>query len=348
MNKRYYVVALLVCLILLLSACKKTGAATGGAPRTPFIGGTAGITINFEKDSPPPEVTDDGSFSFNVIVKLKNDGEAKVKKEDIKLNLVGFDPNDFDRSSFDDLKNAIPGDDLEPRRMDAEGNIVEGTTTFATFPLGGSGDVFTPRKFSGNTEFTFRTNVCYHYKTEANTKLCVLKDMINVRDNAICKPTGSRTVYISSAPVQVSNFRQSVVGKDKISFSFDISLNGNVEIFWDKQGTKKPTDFDIGCPGDPRTRRELENNVGVEITELPIDPVCNTNLKCGGLDAGNKGTVKLVSGKRTITCTVECTSERVDAEKTMGVRLIYNVLDSKETKVLVKHLAGTSGDFLNP
>lgn len=345
MNKRYYVAALLISLILLLSACKQSGAATGGAPRTPFIGGTAGITMNFEKDSPPPEVTDDGSFEFNVIVKLKNDGEAKVDKNDMKLNLVGFDPNDFGKD-FNDVRDVIPEDTIDSKKRDAEGNIVEGTTTFAIFPKGGSVDSFNPRKFSGNTEFTFRTDACYHYKTEANTKLCVLRDMINVRDDAVCKPTSSRTVYSSSAPVQVTNFRQSVVGKDKISFSFDVGLNGNVDIFWDKQ-ENKPTSFDNGCPRDPRTRRERENNVGVEITELPSDPILSGPPQCGGLDSGHKGLVKLVSGKRTITCTADLVTDRLDVEKTIGVRLVYNVLDNKETKVLVKHLADTSGDFLS-
>ena len=334
MNKRYYIIALLVCLILLVSACKRSGAATGGAPRTPFIGGTAGITMNFEKDSPPPEVTDDDSFSFNVILRLKNDGEFKVDRNDMKLNLVGFDPNDFGKV-FDDMKDGQPDDTLESRKQDAEGNIVEGTTTFVTFPKGG--DSFRPRKFSGNTEFTFRADACYHYKTEANAKLCILKDMINVRDDAICKPTASRAIYSSSAPVQVSNFRQSVVGKDKITFSFDVVLSGNSDIFWNRD-ENKPTTFDNGCPRDPRTRRERENSVGIEITEIPVDPVFS-DLSCGGLDGRSKGVVKLVSNRRTITCTVSLVQDRLDLEKTMGINVFYNVLDKKETKVLVKHLA---------
>ena len=338
MNKRYYILALLICLILLVSACKRGGASAGTAPRTPFIGGTAGISMNFEKDSPPPEVTDDESFAFNVILRLKNEGEAKVDKNDIKFNLVGFDPNDFGKN-FDDLKDVQPEDTLESKKRDAEGNIVEGTTTFATFPKGGLDDFFKPKKFSGNTEFTFRVDSCYHYKTEVNTKLCVLKDMINVRDDAICKPTSSRTVHSSSAPVQITNFRQSVVGKDKITFSFDVALSGNVDVFWDKQESK-PTNFDNGCPRDPRTRRERESNVGIEIIEIPTDPIFQ-NPKCGGLDSGHKGVVKLVGGKRTITCTTDLVSDRLDLEKTVGINLIYNVLDNKETKILVKHLAET-------
>ncbi len=338
MNKRYYVLALLVCLILLVSACKKSGASTGGAPRTPFIGGTSGITMNFERDSPPPEVTDDLSFAFNAIVRLKNDGEFRVDRNEIRLNLVGFDPNDFGKT-FDDLRDVQPDDSLESKKRDAEGNIVEGNPTFAIFPKGG--DNFIPRTFSGNTEFTFRADACYNYKTEANTKLCILKDMINIRDDSLCKPTGARTIYSSGAPVQISNFRQTVVGKNKLSFSFDVVLSGNVDIFWKKDATVTPSsNFDAACPRDPRARREVENSVEVEITEIPVDPIFQ-NLKCGGLDTspGSKGTVKLINGRRTIICTVDLVTDRLDLEKTMGIHLRYNVLDSKETKVLIKHLA---------
>ncbi len=334
MNRKYYAIALLICIILLVSACKPSGAATGGAPRTPFIGGTAGITINFEKDSPPPEVTDDGSFAFNAIVRLKNDGEFKVVKNNILLNLVGFDPVDFGQD-FPALQNVRPDDDLDSKKKDAEGNIIEGTTTFATFPS--SGD-FNPQKFPGNTELTFRADACYHYETQSNTKLCVLRDLINVRDDSLCKPTGSRTTYSSSAPVQVQNFRQSVVGKDKLSFSFDIALSGNVDIFESNLGTTSISDFDSGCPRDPKQRREKENKVEVEVIEVPDDPVL-TITKCGGLGSSNKGTVILVSGgKRTITCTADLQSSRADLEKLIAINVAYNVLDNKETKVLVKHL----------
>ena len=333
-GKGLYFLALLICLVLLVSACKTKSAATGGAPRTPFIGGTAGISMNFEKDSPPPEVTDDESFAFKAIVRLKNEGEQKVEKSDIKINLIGFDPNDFGKS-FSDLRDVQPDDILDAKRKDSEGNIVEGTTTFALFPKGN--DNFIPRKFSGNTEFTFRAEACYNYKTQSNTKLCVLRDMINVRDKSLCKPNGARTIYSSAAPVQVSNFRQSVIGKDKLSFSFDISVSGNVEIFSERN---KPSSFESACPKDPRQRRENENRVKVEIKEIPVDPVV-TGTKCGGLDGGHTGEVILVSGKRTITCTVDLVTDRVDLEKVVGIDVTYNVLDNKETKILVKHLAET-------
>ena len=333
--RRYSVLVVLVLAVLVLSSCKKTGAASGSAPRVPYIGGTSGITMNFEKDSPPPEVTDDQSFSFNTILRLKNEGEYAIDKNDIRINLVGFDPSDFGKS-FDDLRDVTPDDTLDSKKRDAEGNIIEGTTTFATFPK--NGDNFIPTKFPGNTPFTFRADVCYYYETRSSTQLCVLKDMINVNDKSGCIPTGGKTTYSSSAPVQVANFRQSVVGRDRISFSFDVSLIGNVDIFWNKLEAKPSSGFDSACPRDPRARREVENKVGIEITEIPSDPIF-TNLKCGGLDNDFKGVITLVNGRRTITCTVELVQDRNDFEKAMQIELRYNVLDNKETPILIKHLA---------
>ena len=338
MNKRYYVIALLICLILVLSACKQSGAATTGAPRKPFIGGTDGIIINFLKDNPQPEVTDDGTFSFKAIVSLENKGESKIKNGDIKVSLVGFDPTDFG-SEISQMLNRPPDDniDLNGRRIDAEGNIINGETIYVSFPKDSD---FTPRKFSGNTEFTFRADVCYAYQTRASTKICILRDMINVRDNSVCKPTGSRTIQSSSAPVQAVNFRQSVVGKDKLSFSFDISLSGNLDIFKDKSDTTPKDGFDSACPREPRKRREVENKVKVTI-KTEGDPIV-TNIQCGRLESKNTGVVTLVKEKRTLTCTTDLSTDRTDLEKPVDITLEYNVLDNKETKILVKHLADIS------
>ncbi len=326
---------MLLFLILLVSACKKTGAAAGTAPRTPFIGGTSGIIINFEKDSPPPEVTDVGDFQFKAIARLKNDGEFKVEKDKIAVNLVGFDPQDFN-AVIDDMRDQRPEDDLDSKKRDAEGSLIEGTTTFVNFPSGIKN--FEPKSLSGNTEFTFRADVCYNYQTKVNSKLCVLRDLINVRDDSLCKPTGSKTVHSSSAPVQVTNFRQSVVGKDKLSFSFDVSLSGNVDVFWSSK-ENLPSKFDNGCPRTPKDRRQVENKVGVEVKTVPEADTTVKEPTCGGLDGKSKGVVTLVSGKRTVTCTAELDTNRLDLEKVVEITLKYNALDNKETKVLVKHLA---------
>jgi len=62
-------------------------------------------------------------------------------------------------------------------------------------------------------------------------------------------------------------------------------------------------------------------------------------LKCGGLDSDSAGVVRMINGRRTITCTASLVQDRLDLEKTVGILLEYNVLDNRETQVLVKHLA---------
>jgi len=341
-NHRYFVIALLLLAIFLVSACStsKSGASAGSAPRKPFIGGSSGLTITFLKDNPQPEITDDDTFSFKSIISLKNDGEFKIKSTDIKTNLVGFDPSDFDSDLSQVLNRPLDDStDLSARRQDAEGNIVDGDTTYVSFPKDTD---FRPRKFSGNTEFTFRADVCYAYQTKANTKMCILRDMINIRQSSVCLPTQSKSIFATAAPVQVTNFRQSVIGKDKLSFSFDVSLSGTVDIFQDRSDITPSSGFDSACPRDPRKRREIENKVKVDIETIPpSDPIVQTP-KCGGLDSGNKGIVTLVNNKRTITCTVDLSPDRTELEKVIEITLNYNVLATKETKVLVKHLADTT------
>ena len=73
MDKKYWLSVGVLILLMVVSACGKGGNTTG-APTSQFIGGFEGVSMAFEKDSPPPEVTDDGTFEFRAILKLRNEG----------------------------------------------------------------------------------------------------------------------------------------------------------------------------------------------------------------------------------------------------------------------------------
>lgn len=321
-------IAVIIIGIMFLSGCEGGGGEAGGAPRVPFITGTNGLLIEFEEGSPPAEVTDDGSFGFQVLVKLQNDGEFNVDKNKVKVSLVGIDPNDFG-TSLGELKDKYPEDDLLAKRRDAEGNFIEGTTTFITFPS--EFDELVPRQLTGNTPFTFRADVCYMYETQAVSQMCVLRDLINRDDDAICDPSEGKPIYSSAGPVQVGNFRQSVGGKDRITFNFDITHSNNGEVLKFGDG------YDgAHCPKDPRERRAAENKVKVHV-EIPG----MSNLRCVGLSGGstNDGYVLLSGGSRSVSCTVDLPTDRSDYTKEVLITLQYNYEDFKETEVLVKHLA---------
>lgn len=322
MDKKIMFAILTIGLFLIVSCAGEQKGAF-----TPFLGGTTGIFIEFAEGSPPDEVTDKSSFDFDVLVSLRNDGEYDIDKEDIKVNLYGIRPEDFG-SSLDELTNQHPEDDLTGRGRDTEGNIIEGVPIYVKFPPGEEEQLNYVSELVGDRkQFIFRANICYKYQTIGMAQYCVLRDLINVRENAVCDPTQAKTIFSSGAPVQLTNFRQSVAGKDKISFSFDIVHRGNGYIF-EYGDADSPA---ATCPSDPGPRRRNEDRV-----YITVDPGMGS-ISCSGLE-GNSGFVKLSNGMRAVFCTISLSPDRSDFEKELKVTLDYNYEDDRDRVVLVKHL----------
>ncbi len=334
-------VVLGVVLLIFIAGCDGKGDVVGGAPTTPFLGGSQGLDMNFLRGSPPDEVSDGGTFPFQVIVSLKNLGEYdfNLDTNQVEVNLIGILASDFGVSDSS-LRDKNPEDVPTPRQRDSEGDIIEPVEVYVEFPS--SGEFNFGGSIAGNTPFTFRAEVCYRYQTEAVSEICVLENMIDVADDAICDPSETKRVFSSGSPVQVNSFRQNVAGRDKIQFSFDIVQSGSGDVFI-YDGTS------ADCPKDPSRRRMAENKVKVRVdTGL-------SNLKCVGL-SGNIGSVTLVNGRRTITCTQDLPSSRSDYKKNVDITIDFNYLDSVDKGVLVKHLlssvsggdGGTGGDGGEP
>lgn len=314
--------------ILIIAGCNSGGNgtdATGSAPKTPFLGGSDGVKIDFLDGEPPEEVTDGGILPFQAIVKLENKGEFDLKKDYVKVSLVGFLPEDFGVSQ-DDLRDKRPEDDLTPKIRDAEGNIQNPIMTEVTFPNVDSFFNF-ERSVTGNTPFIFRADICYKYQTTALSRICVLRDLISGNDD-ICDPSSVKKSYSSSSPVKIDGFKETVSGKDKISFSFDVTHVGTGSVYKEGDSSAQPGD----CPSDARERRESENRVYINVeTGLP-------NLRCVGLAGASTGFITLVDGKRTVTCTQELEPGRSDFETNVQVTADFNYKDSVQRDVLVKHI----------
>jgi len=283
-------------------------------------------------------------------VSLKNNGEFILTSDKVKVSLSGFLPEKFSITGTDKTKlnEQPPEDDLGARKKDSEGNIIEPVETFVAFPVSAS----TTEKFNfvgslrGNTPFVFKADVCYNYNTEALSELCVLDNMIDIADDAICNPSGSKSVFSSASPIGVTAFRQSVAGLNKIQFSFDIVHSGSGDVF-------KKTDFSANvkhCPRSASNRRQNEDQVVVTVnTGLPVvttSPTAIAPLKCNGLSGGtdatdkseSSGFVKLVNGRRTVTCTQDLEASRPDFQRRVDITLDFDYFDSVDKKVLVKSL----------
>lgn len=328
-----------VVLLFLIAACDGGGDISTGAPTTPFIGGSQGLVIGFLAGSPPSEVTDGDTFPFNVIVKVKNVGEFNLDKKEVNVSLIGISPSDFDVTS-NNIVGKIPEDDPVGRQRDSEGNIIESVETFVEFPQEGKTEFNFKGDVTGNTIFIFRADVCYKYNTDVLSEICVLENQIDVADDAVCDPSESKKVFSSASPIGVTALRQSVVGKDKLQFSFDIVHNGQGDVFKVDESTPHPD-----CPKDPSTRRRSENKVNVTV-DTGLTATAANKLKCVGLTTGDSGAglsiasgaVILVEGKRTITCTQGLETPRSDFKKNLDINLTFNYLDSVDKEVLVKHL----------
>ncbi len=304
--KNYVNIILILSLLIFVSGC---GEKITPSKESPFIGGTTGLLISYDDGAPPAEVYDGGDFDFEVVVKLKNDGEQSVSKDKVEVSLSGIDPREFGLSDSDFVKHS--DEDLEGTYKDSEGNKIEGTTTYVVF----SG-LNHRESLTGNTPYTIRADVCYNYATDVNSMLCIKKGQID-KEGDICKINEEKAVFNSGGPVQVTTFKETPKGKNKFNFQFTIEPKGNGGIY--KKGSN--------C----EETRTNENRIFVSVD------TGMSGLNCVGLDGdATSGYITLYSGKRTITCTQE-TETNTDFEKPVNIKLEYDYKEDISTQVLVKH-----------
>ncbi len=303
--KNYVNIILILSLLVFAFGCNQE---TPISKESPFIGGTTGLLISYDEGAPPAEVYDGGDFDFEIVVKLKNDGEQSVSKDKVEVSLSGIDPKEFGLSDSDFVKH--PDEDLEGTYKDSEGNKIEGTTTYVVF----SG-LNHRESLTGNTPYTIRADVCYNYATNVNSMLCIKKGQTD-KERDICKINEEKAVFNSGGPVQVTSFKEMPKGKNKFNFQFKIEPKGNGGIY------KK----DSNC----EYTRANENKVFVSV-DTGMD-----GLSCTGLDGTTSGYVTLYGGERMITCTQE-TETNTDFEKPVNIKLEYDYKEDVSTQVLVKH-----------
>ena len=299
-------------ILVMLTAC--TGGGKSGEKidlGAPFVGGTAGLSADFIDFR--TEVFDGGRDPFDLVVKLENKGEATVAPGRVRVKISGVNPAEFGKLE----ENLIlsPTEELMSVRKDPQGNALPGSQSTVEFtglnhfsPIAGA-----------QVSFPLRADVCYTYSTQAVSKLCVRSNLLNPEAGGICEIGEDKQVVNSGAPVQVSTVKESARGKDKISFTFDVSNAGTGNI------------FERGSFCD-RSTRAKENRVYVTVdTGMP-------GLQCTGLSTtGTKaeGFTTLFDGKKTVTCTQTVTT-KTDYEQQIKIEVVYDYEEFKQTQITVK------------
>ena len=93
----------ILALLLLVVACRP-GEKKAVTIETPFVGGTQGLLMEYQDFR--TEVFDGGGDPFEVIIKLENKGETLVPKDNVRIQLSGINPAEFNKAEADLVKPA--------------------------------------------------------------------------------------------------------------------------------------------------------------------------------------------------------------------------------------------------
>lgn len=291
---------------------------------TVFAGGTNGLIVSWVQ--PNYEINtlfDKGQSSLNMILSIKNDGEYEVKPGEAVLNISGIYPEDFGirNTYFDNLPQ------LYGKRMDLEGNILEGSTELYELPE--------PLVFKGSVKGASRTtleaDICYKYTTFASADLCVGSSIINTGNgqDSSCETSGERSVASSGAPIQVTSFRQQPGGTDKIMLTFVIEHKGNGQIY------RLGQDNEINC--DASNKIKDKNYVHIEVGST--DGYWR-GLSCGLKEVREKD-VRLENGKVEVHCTLDLKDDSVrNYVKSIPIKINYLYSISTSVPLVIKETIG--------
>ncbi|NOZ80987.1 MAG: hypothetical protein GXP63_04910 [DPANN group archaeon] len=311
----------LAILMLFLAGCSSGTDAPSLVTGRSFNGGTDGIKMDFMSNAPPPTVFDTSDSVFDVSLRLQNLGEYQVEPEEATVQIIGIDPGQF--SLADPVQN--PSGTLYGVRLDPQGNVIPGTImTVDFFGLHWSGNQLT-----GSVPYQISASLCYQYETKAIAKLCLKPDLLTrPRASDVCDVTRAMNPESSGAPIRVENLKQSAVGKNKLTFSFQIQHVGTGEIFTNEAGAAVCDDS------------RFSNEDKVKVSDSILSGLGNLGtISCPGLSQ-NDGYVKLFDGKATISCTAELSSGAVSGnfERALDINLIYNYREIESVPIMVRHI----------
>ena len=308
-------ILLAISILILIAGCAEEEAVTPEGVKA-FIGGDKGLDLQFTEGA-PPDVVYDHDFPFDINIRIENIGEWDIPaKEDVTLTIIGIEPASFGKTLNDLVKDSdiiMNGAGYDP-----QGNVVQGTIAninFANFQY--------QNKIVGTIELPVVARACYEYGTRANSKICVLDDLLGTTRRAgekpVCEPTEAKKIENSGAPVQITSFRESVVAADRVSFAFTISHVG--------EGTISRMDTECNTQIADKDKVYVRVNTGI------------SGLTCSGIEGGfNEGFTTLFTGSRTIICTQPLESPRGDFEKPINIDLEYAYTQLKSKTLEVRHV----------
>lgn len=257
---------MLILVFLMLAACNQE--ADVQPVDSVFVGGSQGIVAEFE----PFGVEEQGVFtifdteSFPIELLVRNLGEEDVQPGDVNVTLKGININDFTGILSRQLSNKNKLDKRSEFNQQGEEEIIDFTPVQdAKYKLNVTG-FFQPDIFA---------QIDFKYKTHAIVPNVCYKE--NPTDESICNVKGSKTLFVSSAPVTITNVEEDIAGRGIIVLTITVSNVGGGRV------TLSNADFD--------TRFD---QIGYRVETDTSSWECRSS--------GRENEARLVNGQATITC----------------------------------------------
>ncbi|MBW2967912.1 hypothetical protein KY362_05495 [Candidatus Woesearchaeota archaeon] len=290
-----------------------------------FVGGSEGLIMSFAPGSLPDKVLDqDQPFAISVVVTNKGDHTIE-NGADATVSITGIDPVDFGVSAADLVQDSPT--QIRGAQKDLQGALIQGETISLDFPANGA-NFQHQKQIAGSVTYNVRADICYKYGTVANTKLCVLEDILGTTgtQGRLCQVNEDKAVDNSGGPVQVSAFRESVSSANKVAFVIKLSHMGGGKVH----------EMDSECSDEFQQKDKVHVKIDTGLTD---------GLQCSGLQNGAEsgsvyeGDAQLLNGEREVRCT-QTVNNPVDLEKLVVVELTYDYSQFISKPLEVQHVGG--------
>ncbi len=321
---RAFLAMLWILVLFAVSGCQGKGAAVDTT--IPFIGGSNGLLAEFVSGAPPDFVFDNGNYPFGISVRLENVGESGVAAEEGYVEIVGINPTDFGLAGQADLRRNFPAP-IEGARKNFDGTVIPGSQALVEF-----GELRYLPDLHGNTDARVRANICYNYRTQTSTKICVKGDLLrDISGEDVCVVNEQKSPQNSGGPLHIIELLEAPVGTDKIQLTFKIAHTG------EDQGNF----YAISASRCDNAITNPQKNVVFVDVKSDIN---GRMPRCDGLEMPSpdraSGYVRLFDGQlRIITCTLDISGIESTFEDLFEVDLEYKYEQSIEKRLEIRDVS---------
>ncbi|MBI2110149.1 hypothetical protein HYT58_03195 [Candidatus Woesearchaeota archaeon] len=310
MKKRVILAVLLVFFVIGCEQFRSSEPKQAGA----FLGGTQGVDFAFAEDQPPLQILDAGQQEFFITLILTNGGEYTIPSGGLTASLSGIAREALGLSNLNVKSNFILDGASKGISQQLPGGIEELEFGKANYKPDLPADL----------TLNLRADVCYDYETNAITKLCLRKNVLQ-RSNLpeVCDVENQALmVENSGAPLQVRNLQARPVGVNKIRMTFDVVNVGKGLVY-------APGAFSNYCGGAEDKKDQV-----IVTTSIPSG---SARVSCSRF-TGSSGQVKLVNNIKTVTCDLETSGlQDTPFEDLLKINLKYVYRDAISAPVSIKN-----------